>query len=166
MKKNYLTAIAVLALALSSSLVHAGKTIANGYFAGQEIYYINQGMEKKTDRMHTSDIYLIGGDRMFQSNVVATVPGEPGYSPHWDVVVVNTAPGFTVGDIMNSGLAGNGVLFDSAENILEAARRGLVTLFEPGIVVLCPIVSAAAADANGHTELPEIFKPLTASSTF
>ncbi len=166
MKKNYLTTIAVLALAFSSSLAHAGKIITNGYFSGQEIYYINQGMEKKTDRMNTSDIYLIGGDRMYQSNVVATVPGVPGYSPHWDVVVVKTAPGYTVRDIMNSGLAGNGVLFDSAENILEAARRGLVTLTEPGIVVLCPIVSAATADANGHTEAPEEFMPLTASSTF
>ena len=166
MKKNYLTTIAVLVLAFSSSLAHAGKIITNGYFSGQEIYYIDQGMEKKTDRMNTSDIYLIGGDRMYQSNVVATVPGEPGYSPHWDVVVVKTAPGYTVGDIMNSGLAGNGVLFDSAENILEAARRGLVTLSEPGIVVLCPIVSAATARANGHTEAPETFMPLTANSTF
>ena len=166
MKKNYLTAIAVLALAFSSSLAHAGKIITNGYFSGQEIYYIGQGMEKKTDRMKTSDIYLIGGDRMYQSNVVATVPGEPGYSPHWDVVVVNTAPGYTVRNIIDSGLAGNGVLFDSAENILEAARRGLVTLFEPGIVVLCPIVSAATARANGHTEAPETFMTLTPSSTF
>ena len=166
MKKNYLTTIAVLTLTLASSWAHAGKLITNGFFAGKEIYYINQGMEKRTDRMNTSDIYLIGGDRRYQSNVVATVPGVPGYSPHWDVVVVNTAPGYTVSDIMNSGLAGNGVLFDSAVNILEAARRGLVTLTEPGIVVLCPIVSAATADANGHTEEPETFRPLTPSSTF
>ena len=166
MKANLLATFAVLAMALTSTLAYAGKTITNGYFSGQEIYYIDQGLEKKTNRMNTSDIYLIGGNRVYQSNVVATVPGEPGYSPHWDVVVVNTAPGYTVGDIMNSGLAGNGVLFDSAENILEAARRGLVTLTEPGIVVLCPIVSAATANANGHTEAPEDFMPLTASSTF
>ena len=166
MKKNYLTTIAVLTLTLASSWAHAGKLITNGLFAGKEIYYINQGMEKRTDRMNTSDIYLIGGDRRYQSNVVATVPGVPGYSPHWDVVIVNAAPGYTVSDIMNSGLAGNGVLFDSAVNILEAARRGLVTLTEPGIVVLCPIVSAATADANGHTEEPETFRPLTPSSTF
>lgn len=166
MKKNYLTTIAVLTLALSSSLAHAGNTITNGYFGGQEIYYINQGMEKKTDRNHTSDIYLVGGDRDYQPNVVATIPGQPGYSPHWDVVVVHTAPGYTVGDIMNAGLAGTGVLFDSVEDILEAARMGIVTLIEPGIVVLCPIVSAATANANGHTEAPEIFMTLTPSSTF
>ena len=166
MKKNYLTTIAVLTLTLASSWAHAGKLITNGFFAGKEIYYINQGMEKRTDRMNTSDIYLIGGDRRYQSNVVATVPGVPGYSPHWDVVIVNAAPGYTVSDIMNSGLAGNGVLFDSAVNILEAARRGLVTLTELGIIVLCPIVSAATADANGHTEEPETFRPLTPSSTF
>ena len=166
MKKNYLTTIAVLTLALSSSLAHAGKIITNGYFGGQEIYYINQGMEKKTNRNHTSDIYLVGGDRVYQPNVVATIPGQPGYSPHWDVVVVNTAPGYTVGDIMNAGLAGTSALFDSVEDILEAERMGIVTLTEPGIVVLCPIVSAATADANGHTESPETFMPLTPNSTF
>ena len=123
-------------------------------------------MEKKTNRNNVSDIFLIGGNREYQPNVVATIPGEPGYSPHWGMVVVNAAPGYTVRDIMNSGLAGNGVLFDSAANILEAARRGLVTLTEPGMVVLCPIVSAATADANGHTEAPETFRPLTPSSTF
>ena len=166
MKKNYLTTIAVLALTLSSSLTHAGNIITNGYFGGHEVYYIDQGLEKKTDRNNTSDIYLIGGNRAYQPNVVATIPGQPGYSPHWDVVVVHTAPGYTVADIMNSGLAGNGALFSSAENILEAARRGLVTLTEPGVVVLCPIVSAATADANGHGAAPETFMPLTPGSTF
>lgn len=98
--------------------------------------------------------------------MVVTVPGEPGYSPHWDVVVVNTAPSYAVRDIMNSGLAGNGVLFDSVANILEAARRGLVALTEPGLVVLCPIVSAATTDANGHAEAPETYIPLTPGSVF
>ena len=166
MMKNWITASIALALTLSFSLAHAGKLITNGYFGGQEIYYIDQGLEKKSSRNHTSDIYLIGGNRVYQANVVATIPGQPGYSPHWDVVVVNTAPGVTVGDITSSGLAGNGVLFDSAENILEAARRGLVTLTEPGLVVLCPIVSAATANANGHSVAPEVFELLTANSTF
>ena len=166
MKKNWLTTIVALALTLSFSPAYAGKMITNGFFGGQEIYYIDQGMEKQTDRMNTSDIFLIGRNRAYQPNVVLTVPGQPGYSPHWDVVFVHTAPGYTVGDIMDAGLAGNGVLFDSAEDILEAARLGLVTLTEPGVVVLCPIVSAATADANGHTEAPETFMPLTSSSTF
>ena len=166
MKKSWLTTILALALTLSFSPAYAGNTITNGYFGGQEIYYIDQGMEKKTERMNTSDIFLIGDNRAYQPNVVLTVPGQPGYSPHWDVVVVHTAPGYTVDDIMKAGLAGKGVLFDSAENILEAARRGLVTLTEAGVVVLCPIVPAATADAKGHTETPETFMPLTRSSTF
>lgn len=166
MKKTWIAASAVLASVLALSPAQAGNVITNGYFGGHEIYYIDQGLEKKPDRSHTSDIFLIGGNRVYQPNVVATVPGQPGYSPHWDVVVVHTAPGYTVGDIMNAGLAGSGVLFDSAEDILEAARRGLVTLTEPGLVVLCPVVSGATANANGHTEAPENFSALTADSTF
>lgn len=164
--KNWMIAGTALALTLTLSPAHAGNVITNGYFGGHEIYYIDQGLENKTGRNHTSDIFLVGGNRVYQPNVVSTVPGQPGYSPHWDVVVVHSAPGYTVGDIMNAGLAGTGALFDSAEKILEAARLGLVTLTEPGLVVLCPIVSAATADANGHTAAPEVFTPLTASSTF
>ncbi len=164
-------ALVGLVLTLAASFAHAGKLVANGWYKGQEIYYIDQGLQKNVGTSKSSDIYLVGGNRAYQPNVVLTIPGVPGYSPHWDVVVVHSAPGITVQGIINAGLASprfatTGLLFDNAESILQAARYGLVTLTEPGLVVLCPIVPAATAEANGHTAEPETFMILTGSSTF
>ena len=162
--------VAALGLALAAPLSHAGGSVPSGWYQGKEIYYVDQGLEK-AGREGKSDIFLIGGNRLYQPNIVETVPGAPGYSPHWDVVVVHSAPGIIVQDILNSGLASaqfstGGPLFDDHRNILAAAQRGLVTLTEPGLVVLCPIVSEAAAHANGKTPVSETFEPLSSAATF
>jgi hypothetical protein len=34
-----------------------------------------------------------------------------------------------------------------------------VTIATPGVVVLCPIIPEAGAEAPGNTELPEVFLP-------
>ncbi len=167
---NTVGGVAVLGLALVTPLSHAGGSVPNGWYQGHEIYYVDQGLEK-AGREGKSDIFLIGGNRLYQPNVVETVPGVPGYSPHWDVVVVHTAPGIRVQDILNSGLAsaqftGGGPLFDDHRNILAAAQRGLVTLTETGLVVLCPVVSEAASHANGKTPVSEVFEPLSSTATF
>ncbi len=163
--------VAALVLALGAPLAHAGSPIPNGWYNGTEIYYIDQGLEKQSERKSASDIFLIGGNRLHQANVVLTVPGDPGYSPHWDVNVVHTATGVTVQDLINAGLASprftaDGVVFDDARKILEAERRGLVTIVEPGLVVLCPIVSESVAHTNGHGEAPETFVQLEATASF
>ena len=129
-----------------------------------------RGWRRHPERAHLADIFLIGGDRVYQANVVDTVPGVEGYSPHWDVNIVNTAQGVTLDDILASPYASEDypvALFDSVEDIWGAEAAGLVTVFEPGVVVLCPIVSVAAADAPGHTAKSEVFPrfPSDASSS-
>jgi hypothetical protein len=155
-----------LALAVSSMTVAApfvaagGPPTNNGWFGGHQIYYLDQGVEKKTDRAHLADIFLIGGNRAYQANVVDSVPGVKGYSPHWDVNVVHTADGVTLADILASPYASSSypeALFDSVPEILGAEAAGLITIDEPGVIVLCPIVSVAAADAPGHTANSEDF---------
>jgi len=148
-----------------------GVTTNNGWYNGEQIYYIDQGFEKKAERQHLSDIFLIGGPRIYQANVVETIPGAPGYSPHWDVAIVRTADGVIVQDIIDAGLASDlfesdGVLFDNADDILEAEFEGLVTITEPGLIVNCPIVSVSAADAPGNVQASEDFEILTPGSTF
>jgi hypothetical protein len=159
------TTIAVMPAAM------AGVTTNNGWYNGEQIYYIDRGVEKKAERQHVSDIFLIGGNRVYQANVVETIPGVPGYSPHWDVVMVHTAEEVIVQDIIDAGLASDdfewtGVLFDNVDDILAAESMGLVTLDEPGVIVLCPIVSVSAADAPGQEQASEDFDILTPGSTF
>ena len=160
----------LLALALSAaSMTLAAPTVGaaepvtnNGWFNGQQIYYVDEGVEKASEREHAADIFLIGGNRAYQANVVDSVPGTPGYSPHWDVNVVHTAPGVTLADIVASPYASSSypeALFDTSADVLAAEAAGLVTIDEPGVIVLCPIVSEAAADAPGNTQLSEDFPP-------
>ena len=157
-----------------ASTASAGVTTANGWYEGEEIYYVDHGKEQVTER-GDNQIYLIGGDRLYQANVVLFIPGEAGYTPHWNVNIVHTASGKTVKDIVDAGFASsnfipgatdNNVLFDDVEDILGAQSAGLVKIDHPGVVVLCPIFSEKAAEAPGNQPRSETFAPLNLGSTF
>lgn len=152
----------------SSMALGNGVQTANGWYGGEEIYYLLLGVEEGVSTRGENDLYLIGGNRMYQANVAEFIPGQAGYSPHWIVNVVHSAEGVTLTDILNSGYASEhygdeGVLFDDVEDIRAAAADGLVTVATPGVVVLCPIVSEEAADAPGNTALSEDFPPFPES---
>jgi hypothetical protein len=152
-----LVLIFMLAITASAS---AGVTTANGWYEGEEIYYIDQGKEEGVTERGQNDLYLIEGDRMWQAQVVEFIPGEAGYSPHWNVNVVHTAEGVTVADIVASPYASAHfpeALFDDAEAILDAEAAGLVTIERPGVVVLCPVISEQGAEAPGNFEISEDF---------
>jgi hypothetical protein len=158
--------IKIAALVLFVSLIVMGQvfagggaTTANGWYEGEEIYYILHGVEEGVLFRGENDLYLIGGDRAFQANVAEFIPGEPGYSPHWNVNVVHTA---SLADILASPYVSTHypeALFDDVEDILDAEEAGLVTIEKPDVVVLCPIISEQGAEAPGNTELPEDFPP-------
>jgi hypothetical protein len=139
-----------------------GATTANGWYEEEEIYYILSGLEDGVTERGENDLYLIGDDRKYQANVAEFIPGEPGYSPHWNVNLVNTAPGKTLDDILVSPYVSAHypeALFDDVEDILGAQSAGLVTIFHPGVVVLCPIISEEGAEAPGNYQLTEDFPP-------
>lgn len=147
---------------IATGQVFAGAITANGWYEGEEIYYILGGVESGVTQRGQNDLYLIGGDRAFQANVAEFIPGEPGYSPHWNVNVVHTAPGVTLADILASSFVSPHypeALFDDVEDILDAQEAGLVVIESPGVVVLCPIISEQGAEAPGNTELSEVFTP-------
>ena len=166
MLKNVAATACVLVLSCtiaSVAFAKGGATTANGWYEGEEIYYILGGVEDVTERGF-NQLYLIGGDREFQANVALFIPGEAGYSPHWNVNVVHTEAGVTLDDILatpfvSEHYATEGVLFDDVEDILAAQEEGLVFVDRPGVVVLCPIISEKGAEAPGNTELPEDFLP-------
>ena len=164
---NYRTVTPVLAVIVALMIAVpalAGVTTVTGWYEGREIYYIDRGPEVGVTERGENDIYVIGGARRYQANVVEFIPGEAGYSPHWNVNVVSTAPGVMLAEILASPYASDlfdeeGVLFDNVEDILGAAAAGLVTLVKPGIVVLCPIISEEGAEAPGNNQLPDDFDP-------
>lgn len=162
---SYKSKITVLFLFVSlivTGQVFAGATTANGWYEEEEIYYILRGVEEGVTERGENDLYLIGGDRMYQANVAEFIPGEPGYSPHWNVNIVHTADGVTLADILDSPYVSDHypeALFDDVEDILDAEANGLVSIVRPGVVVLCPIISEKGAEAPGNTELSEDFPP-------
>ena len=160
-KLTLMTLVLTVGLIAAGS-ASAGATTANGWYEGEEIYYILGGVEDGVTQRGENDLYLIGGDRAYQANVAEFIPGEAGYSPHWNVNVVHTAEGVTLADILASPYVSSHypeALFDDVEDILAAEEDGLVTIVKPGVVVLCPIISEQGAEAPGNTELSEDFPP-------
>jgi hypothetical protein len=163
----YKTKMSILVLIvgfMTTGSVFAGVPTANGWYEGEEIYYLDLGIEEGVTERGQNDIYLIGGNRKYQPQVVEFIPGEPGYSPHWNAQLVNTVGGVILADILASPYVSEhyddeGVLFDDVEDILGARDAGLVTITPLGVVVLCPIVSEEAAEAPGNIPLSEEFPP-------
>lgn len=152
---------------ISDAATRGGATTANGWYEEVEIYYIDNGVETGVTQRGENDIYLIGGNRMYQANVVEFIPGESGYTPHWNVNIVSTAEGVMLADILASPYASAhypDALFDDVEDILGAQAAGLVDIVHPGVVVNCPIISAQGAEAPGNTEASEDF--MTFPDTF
>jgi hypothetical protein len=158
LQKNTLTVLVMIVGLMIAAPTFAGVTTANGWYEGEEIYYIDGGVEEGVTERGENQIYLIGGDRAYQAQVVLHIPGEPGYSPHWNVNIVHTAEGVTLDDILASPFVSEHypeALFDDVEDIIDAEADDLVTIERPGVVVLCPIISEQGAEAPGNTELPE-----------
>ncbi|HZD55771.1 MAG TPA: hypothetical protein VE136_03555 [Anaerolineales bacterium] len=158
----FMLALAVTAIKPAFAEETTGVLTANGWYEEEEIYYLLLGVEDGVTERGENDLYLIGGDRAFQGNVAEFIPGEAGYTPHWNVNVVHSAPGKTLADILASPYVSAHypeALFDDVEDILDAQDAGLVTIDHPGVVVLCPIISEQGAEAPGNTQLPEDFPP-------
>jgi hypothetical protein len=163
MKRKLALFIVIIGVLLAiTATASAGATTANGWYEGEEIYYILGGKEEGVTQRGENDLYVIGDDRAYQANVAEFIPGEAGYTPHWNVNVVHTAPGVTLADILASPYVSAHypeALFDDAEDIVDAQEAGLVIIDHAGFVVLCPIISEQGAEAPGNTELPEDFPP-------
>lgn len=152
----------VLQTNTSAANARMGVETANGWYEGEEIYYIDHGIEEGVTERGENDIYLIGGNRKYQAQVVEIIPGEAGYSPHWNVNLVITAEGVTLDAILASPYVSAHypeALFDDVGDILGAQTEGLVTIVKLGVVVNCPIISEQGADAPGNTPLSENFPP-------
>lgn len=161
-RKVLTTLLLVFAVVLWAAPAQGGVKTANGWYEGEEIYYVDGGEEEGVTERGENDLFLIGGNRAFQANVAEFIPGEPGYSPHWNINLVNTAEGVTLADILASSFVSEHypeALFDDVDDILGAEEAGLVTITKLGAVVLCPVISEKGAEAPGNNEASEEFPP-------
>lgn len=159
-RKVLTTLLLVFAVVLWAAPAQGGVKTANGWYEGEEIYYVDGGEEEGVTERGENDLFLIGGNRAFQANVAEFIPGEPGYSPHWNINLVNTAEGVTLADILASSFVSEHypeALFDDVDDILGAEEAGLVTITKLGAVVLCPVISEKGAEAPGNNEASEEF---------
>ena len=167
-----LISLLIVAAVFADKPAETGVLVVNGWYEGEEIYYIDLGVEEGVSERGQNDIYVIGNvPRVYQAQVVEFIPGEAGYSPHWNVNLVHTTPGVTVGDILDAGLLSehyveDGVIFDDVEDIWDAVDLGLITIIRPGVVVLCPVVAEEAEDAPGTIAGPEDFVILGLNDSF
>ena len=121
MSKIKITLLILVASFVATGSAFAGKTTVNGWYEGEEIYYIDQGLEEGVTERGVNDIYLIGGNRAYQAQVVEFIPGEPGYSPHWNVNVVYTAEGVTLADILASPYASSNTILKPCSMMLKTS---------------------------------------------
>ena len=165
MLKKIMTIMFIVAISqiwIVAAPASAGVFTSNGWYEEEEIYYILRGVEEGVTERGENDLYLIGGDRAYQANVAEFIPGEPGYTPHWNVNIVHTAEGVVLSDILASPYVSAHypeALFDDVQDILDAEADGLVDIVHPGVVVLCPVISEKGAEAPGNTQLSEEFPP-------
>lgn len=162
MKKIWIVMLISLIHVVAAGQVFAGATTANGWYEGEEIYYILGGVEEGISEKGFNQLYLIGGDRTYQANLAQFIPGEAGYTPHWNVNIVHTAVGVTLADILASPFVSEHypeALFDDAADVMGAWAAGLIEIAHPGVVVLCPVISEQGAEAPGQTQLTEEFPP-------
>ncbi len=144
-----------------SAFAKKGVIVVNGWYEEVEIYYIEGGVEEGVTQRGENDLYLIGGARAHQANVAEFIPGEPGYSPHWNINLVQTEPGVTVGQILmnHSDIVSTHypeALFDDVADILTAESRDLVTITPQHTVVLCPVVPEKVGEAPGNTLIEDV----------
>ncbi len=67
MKKIWIVMLISLIHVVAAGQVFAGATTANGWYEGEEIYYILGGVEEGISEKGFNQLYLIGGDRTFHT---------------------------------------------------------------------------------------------------
>ena len=73
LKKAAILASGLMMSAAISAAAHAGAITANGWYEGEEIYYILGGEENVSSR-GANQLYVIGNDQGFLDNAVGILP--------------------------------------------------------------------------------------------
>jgi hypothetical protein len=99
-----------------------------GFHRGNTIAYYDLGPVKLARGNKVAPIWAFTNGASGQKNVIDVVPGQPGYTPLWQVSMVTWADGVTPRVLM------------SAVQIRSAASAGDLTIRRTNTVVNCPVI--------------------------
>jgi hypothetical protein len=134
---------------LNSQLSEGTPGLTHGWYKDREVHYFDFG--PSTDRTAAIYAFITGMDAQGQPqfvpgqhNIIPVIPGDAGYSPFWNVFLVQVPAGYqantltSVAEVMNSGYP----------------------ILHPGIVVNCPVIRTDAVGGTpgmprtGNADLP------------
>jgi hypothetical protein len=142
---------------LNSPLAEGTPALTHGWYKGRDVHYFDFG--PSTDR--TAPIYALitgmdaQGRPQFvpgQHNIIDVIPGDPGYSPFWNVFLVQVPATYQANTIT------------SAAGVLNSGYP----ILHPGLVVNCPVIRTDSA-MTGTPGMPRTGNsdlPLTALALF
>jgi len=113
----------------AGSTLASGKTLVQGWFRGQPVYYPDYGLNPP----EVAPIYALitgmdaQGNPMFvdgQKNIIDVKPGDMGYSAFWDVQLVTVPSGYLANTLK------------SAADVMASGYP----MADPGLLVNCPVV--------------------------
>ena len=122
--------------------VHAAaakKPITSGFYRGRTIGYFDFGPIKLKPGNKLAPIWTVANGVRGQHNIVDTVPGQPDYTPLWQLNTVTFKPGVTPH------------LLRSRADVDAAKSRREVTVAATSTVVNCPVLGFAQKRVAGFS---------------
>jgi hypothetical protein len=126
-------------LVTSTEVLAGKKPVTSGFFQGKRIGYFDFGPIKLKPGNKLAPIWTVTNGADGQSNIVDTVPGQPDYSPLWQVNKVTWKDGVTPR------------LLTSADAVKQAEQAGDVTVEQTSTVVNCPVLGFGQKRVAGYS---------------
>jgi hypothetical protein len=114
--------------ALADTIRHFPQQATEGFYRGQTIEYLDFGAVRLKAGNRLAPLWSVTNGVRGQYNIVDVVPGQRGYTPLWDVMLVTWKTG-TKRHLLTSAAAVRG-----------AVSAGEVTVKDAGMVVNCPVI--------------------------
>jgi hypothetical protein len=114
--------------AMADSIRHFPQQATEGFYRGQTIEYLDFGPVKLQAGNKVAPIWSVTNGVEGQYNIIDVVPGQKGYTPLWDVMLVTWKDSATKR------------MLTSAAAVRKALGAGDVTMKRAGVVVNCPLI--------------------------
>jgi hypothetical protein len=140
MKRSILLLFALFAFAAPAmAATPAKQPVVSGFFQGRTISYYDFGPIKLKPGNKTAPLWSVTNGAAGQHNIVNTVPGQPDYSPLWQINMVTFKAGTTPH------------LLKSKADVDAAVKAGEVTVTSTKTVVNCPVLGFGQKRVAGYS---------------